>query len=223
MFENVCIQSGASTPYRGRYRTESDVVPIHEQCFPTDRHLDIIPNSTLIPTFSSIDLAPVSDEIFPVEKSVESNATVSPDSSELDEANPDSSNSAPSTHEPPGQELGSVSISIATCSTRFERKIRGAATFGWFESYGELDIHEPPVVHAAHDHDLFIHHCGYGYGRSQLWILSNGKWEIVQCGHPHPSLPEHRLILKDKRPSWVTKQTVTTYASRDKASESSQD
>ncbi|KAM6491157.1 hypothetical protein JOM56_013396 [Amanita muscaria] len=219
--EKVHIQLGASTPYRGRYRAEPDVIPIHEQCFPIDhdRRLPTIQKSALMPAFSSIDLVPVSDEIFPVEKDIAPNISVmtSYNSSSVSVVSMSTTTREGATV-PPGQELGSLTPSVVTCSTRFERKIRGAITFGWFESYGEHDISEPLVLPTARDHDLFVHHHGYGYGRFQLWIHSNGKWETVQCGHPHPSLPEHRLILKDKRPSWVTKQTVTTYAGRDRTS-----
>ncbi|KIO05129.1 hypothetical protein M404DRAFT_9133 [Pisolithus tinctorius Marx 270] len=61
------------------------------------------------------------------------------------------------------------------------------------------------------DGDLFIHCHQSGI---QVWLWE-GLWTPIKEGHPHPRIEGYCLsILHGSEPSWVTRKTRTTYASK---------
>jgi hypothetical protein len=130
------------------------------------------------------------------------------------------SSPAPLVLEPASAVAGSgpSSSSENHISPRQERKVRGQndVYYGWFISTGSMPIDQPVVgTGAAHEFDVFVH--VHDVGR-QIWLKSpSSAWLSIQCGHQHPLLATHRLILNaNGEPRWVTRQTMITYASREK-------
>ncbi|KAJ3502714.1 hypothetical protein NLJ89_g8760 [Agrocybe chaxingu] len=103
----------------------------------------------------------------------------------------------------------------ASVGGRNRHKIRDLdAWVKWFPSTGGCQLHQPlPCEDQVEHGDLYVHKWAAG---TQLWMWNaNGQWENVEIGHPHPTLPRHRLLLlATGEPRWVTKKTQTTYKSR---------
>lgn len=115
-------------------------------------------------------------------------------------------------------ESGLSSSSESRISSRQERKIRGqdGIYYGWFISTSSRPIDQPGVDGGTgQESDVFVHIHGFG---KQIWLRSrSGTWLPIQCGHRHPLLDTHRLVLNGNgEPRWVTRQTMVTYASREK-------
>ena len=62
--------------------------------------------------------------------------------------------------------------------------------------------------------DLYVHTATGD--RRQIWLrTADGRWSAVQLHHPHPYLSGYVLnVLSNGEPSWVTAETIRTYASR---------
>lgn len=136
------------------------------------------------------------------------------------EGSKSTSSPAPPVPEPASVVAGSglSSSSESHISPRQERKIRGQndVYYGWFISTGSRPIDQPVLgAGAARESDVFVH--VHDVGR-QIWLRSpSSAWLSIQCGHQHPLLATHRLILNaNGEPRWVTRQTMVTYASREK-------
>ncbi|KAF8325701.1 hypothetical protein F5887DRAFT_1085302 [Amanita rubescens] len=136
------------------------------------------------------------------------------------EGSKSTSSPAPPVPEPASGVAGSglSSSSGDHVSPRQERKIRGQndVYYGWFISTGSRPIDQPVVgAGAAQESDVFVH--VHDFGR-QIWLRSpSSAWLPIQCGHQHPLLATHRFILNaNGEPRWVTRQTMVTYASREK-------
>jgi hypothetical protein len=84
---------------------------------------------------------------------------------------------------------------------------------GWHHSEGDAALEHPSPCDDVELGDLFVH----AHGTSvQVWMRSDNGWDVIRAGHAHPSLIDHRLLIKDGKPSWVTRQTVATYSYRKK-------
>lgn len=102
------------------------------------------------------------------------------------------------------------------CSRRREKKIRGLEVLmGWFEAKGGTELKEPCLCDDALPNDVFVH--SFGRDGEQVWLLGEtGVWMKVNGGREHPSIPTHRLVISEGRPSWVTRKTIATYGYRKK-------
>lgn len=83
---------------------------------------------------------------------------------------------------------------------------------GWYESAGTAALRYPSRCEGVESGDLFIH--SYGLDRAQVWVMGDEKWSVIGMGHKHPYLPGYRLLIKNGKPSWVTRKTIATYSYR---------
>lgn len=105
---------------------------------------------------------------------------------------------------------------------RHKKAIRSREdTVSWYFSRSVEQIDIPPSSANNYSHtltsgDLFIH-CHQSDVQTWLW---EGLWTPIKEGHPHPRIEGYCLsILHSSEPSWVTRKTRTTYASKKRRSE----
>ncbi|KAI0039650.1 hypothetical protein FA95DRAFT_1577460 [Auriscalpium vulgare] len=101
---------------------------------------------------------------------------------------------------------------------RRELKIRGEpVTSRWYASTGTTMMALPPDYPDVELGDVFVHTID-STEAIQLWLWDKqGRWAEIQRGCKHPSLAGRCLWLgSDGTPRWVTRKTMSTYASRKK-------
>jgi len=103
----------------------------------------------------------------------------------------------------------------------------------WYRSEGTVPITALSLVGTRLSHpvqvgDLLVHlYSGEAADvpRAQIFVCEedisisegNRRWREIQPGHQHPLLSTHNLTLtRSGDPSWVRRQTITTYAGRSK-------
>ncbi|KAH7918995.1 hypothetical protein BV22DRAFT_1051360 [Leucogyrophana mollusca] len=128
---------------------------------------------------------------------------------------------APRSDRPSGQAHSQESCQISASSNdvptrglvRLEHKIRNIDfVMGWYTQAGAEPLERPPACPQVRRGDIFVYDLNGVY---TAWLWDNGQWKQAHDNEPHPLLEEHRLrMLVDGTPSWVTRQTMSTYRGR---------
>ncbi|KAI9068909.1 hypothetical protein FKP32DRAFT_1671812 [Trametes sanguinea] len=113
-----------------------------------------------------------------------------------------------SVNDAPSSQDMKVSRSERTIRSRREKTV-------WFASSSTSYLEAPLSVEARFG-DLYVHTSTNG--SKQVWMKTqSGHWISIDLRHPHPYLPGYVLnFCANGEPSWVKKETFSTYAARSK-------